>query len=74
MTHYDVLVTDHYIPADSCTLASFDSKEDAEKFIQQKKASGLYSARLFFEIITGEGPAIPLPWQQIITQGEPNNA
>jgi hypothetical protein len=68
MTFYDVLVTDRYIPADSCTLASFESREQAEAFIQQKKASGLYSSRLFFEIITGEGPAIPFPWQEIITQ------
>jgi hypothetical protein len=70
---YEVLVVDKYIPADACTLAVFDSYDEAQVFILEKKASGLYSDRLYFEIITGEGPAIPLPWQQIITKGN-NNA
>ena len=63
MTRYEVLVVDRYIPQDACTLAVFNNREDAQAFIQQKKDGGLYSDRLLFEIITGEGPAIPLPWQ-----------
>ena len=51
---YDVLVGDREIPADACTLASFNSYEEAQAFIQEKRASGLYSNRLYFQIIEQE--------------------